>query len=180
MSESKLNSWKILKKRDVMKQLPDDFQYPEVRLSPTAPRIEKRICCLVSNYCEEDIDREYQKLILSQEWLDWHNSIAETAMNDYDRMESPPIETHHAADASVELNSGTEKPEKKPFFFCMTVCHHRTDAPIGKRCGVVFAYSEEEAEEIAWEKYGSNASCKLWVEEVPEDGYSFCVYKSEI
>lgn len=70
--------------------------------------------------------------------------------------------------------------EKKPFFFCMTVCNRRTEAPIGKRCGVVFADSEGEAERIAWEKYGSDAACKLWVEEVPEDGYDFTVYKSEI
>lgn len=70
--------------------------------------------------------------------------------------------------------------DKKAFFFCMTVCSARTGAPLGKRCGVVFAKSEEEAENIAWEKYGSDATCKLWVEEVPEEGYSFCVYKSEI
>lgn len=68
----------------------------------------------------------------------------------------------------------------KAFFFCMTICSARTGAALGKRCGVVFADSEDEAESIAWEKYGSDSACSLWVEEVPEDGYDFTVYKSEI
>ncbi|MCM1221711.1 MAG: hypothetical protein NC548_45290 [Lachnospiraceae bacterium] len=67
----------------------------------------------------------------------------------------------------------------KPYFFCMTVCS-RTGAPIGKRCGVVFANSQDEAFDKAWDKYGNDFSCKLWVEEVTEDGYNFTVYKSEI
>ncbi len=68
----------------------------------------------------------------------------------------------------------------KPYFFSMTVCSSRTGAPLGKQCGVVFADSQEEASDKAWNKYGSDNACKLWVEEVPEDGYSFIVYKSEI
>lgn len=68
----------------------------------------------------------------------------------------------------------------KPYFFCLTVCSRRTGAPIGKKTGVVFADTEERAKEIAWEKHGSEASCKLWVEEVPPEGMSFMVYKSEI
>lgn len=70
--------------------------------------------------------------------------------------------------------------EKKAYFFCMTVCHHRTGAHIGKRCGVVFASDANEAERIAWDKYGSNNACLLWVEEVPTDGFVFTVYKREI
>lgn len=69
---------------------------------------------------------------------------------------------------------------KKPYFFCMTVCHHRTGAHIGKRCGVVFALDIDEAECIAWDKYGNDNSCQPWVEEIPADGYDFTVYKSEI
>lgn len=69
---------------------------------------------------------------------------------------------------------------KKVFFFCMTVCHRRTGAHIGKRCGVVLADSKEEAERIAWDKYGSDNTCLFWAEEVPMDGYDFTVYKSEI
>ena len=53
---------------------------------------------------------------------------------------------------------------KKIFFFCMTVCHHRTGAHIGKRCGVVRASNQEEAERVAWDKYGNDATCQLWVE----------------
>lgn len=68
----------------------------------------------------------------------------------------------------------------KPYFFCMTVCHHRTGTPIGKRCGVVFADSESEAETIAWERHGNDTSCQLWVEEITEKGFDFTVYKSEI
>lgn len=66
------------------------------------------------------------------------------------------------------------------YFFCMTVCHRRTGAPLGKRCGVVFADSNEDAERIAWEKYGGDTACKLWVERVPDGGFDFTVYKSEI
>ncbi len=69
---------------------------------------------------------------------------------------------------------------KKAFFFCLTVCSRRTGAPIGKRCGVVWANSANEAEDIAWEKYGNDSSCELWVEEIDETGFSFTVYKSEI
>lgn len=69
---------------------------------------------------------------------------------------------------------------KKIFFFCMTVCHHRTDEHIGKRCGVVLADTEEEAERIAQEKHGNDATYQLWVEEVTTDSYGFTVYKSEI
>ena len=70
--------------------------------------------------------------------------------------------------------------DRNPYFFCMTVCHHRTGAPIGKRCGIVFAGSAEAAERAAWEKYGGDTACQLWVEPVPEDGFGFTVYKSEI
>ena len=70
--------------------------------------------------------------------------------------------------------------DRKVFFFCMTVCSHRTGAPLGKRCGVVFAESTEEAEHTAWEKYGSDTACQLWVSLIPEDGFDFTVYKSEI
>ena len=66
------------------------------------------------------------------------------------------------------------------YFFCMTICHHRTGTPRGKRCGVVFADSAGDAERIAWEKYGSDAACNLWVEQVPDDGFDLTVYKSEI
>lgn len=69
---------------------------------------------------------------------------------------------------------------KKAYFFCMTVCNYRTGEHIGKRCGVVFASSSDEAERIAWEKYGGDFVCLPWVEEVPTDGYEFTVYKSEI
>lgn len=70
--------------------------------------------------------------------------------------------------------------DKTAYFFCMTVCHRRTGAPLGKRCGVVFAGSAGDAESAAWEKYGSDDACRLWVEPVPDDGFDFTVYKSEI
>lgn len=69
---------------------------------------------------------------------------------------------------------------KKIFFFGMIVCHHRTGEHIGKRCGVVLADNKEEAEHIAWDKYGNDATCQLWVEEVTGDSYDFTVYRSEI
>ena len=70
--------------------------------------------------------------------------------------------------------------DKKIFFFCMTVCHRRTGEHIGKRCGVVLADSKEDAERIAWDKYGNDSTCQLWVEEVTADSYDFTVYRSEI
>lgn len=60
--------------------------------------------------------------------------------------------------------------ESKAYFFCMTVTHHRTGADVGKRCGVIFAASPEEAEQIAWDRYGNDYTCRLWIEEVQEDG----------
>lgn len=75
---------------------------------------------------------------------------------------------------------GGKEPAKKPYFFCMTVCARRTGAAMGRRCGVVMADSSKLAEELAWERFGGDTACKLWVEEVPEDGYSYTVYKSEI
>ena len=68
----------------------------------------------------------------------------------------------------------------KPYFFGMTITSKRPGEPIGKRCGVVFADSEDAALETAWDKFGSDTDCKPWVEEVPEDGMSFTVYKSQI
>lgn len=70
--------------------------------------------------------------------------------------------------------------EKKAYFFCMTVCHHRHGAHIGKRCGVVFASNPDEAERIAWDKYGNDNTCLPWVEEITDEGFDFTVYKSEI
>ena len=70
--------------------------------------------------------------------------------------------------------------DKSAYFFCMTVCHGRTGAPLGKRCGVVFADSIKAAERAAWDKYGSDTACGLWVEPVPDGGFDFTVYKSEI
>ena len=75
---------------------------------------------------------------------------------------------------------GGKEPARKPYFFCMTVCARRTGAAIGRRCGVVMADGPEPAEELAWERFGGNSACKLWVDEVPEDGYDYNVYKSEI
>ena len=73
-----------------------------------------------------------------------------------------------------------EESIRKPYFFCMTVCAQRTGAAIGRRCGVVMADNQESAELTAWERFGDDSACKLWAEEVPEDGYDYTVYKSEI
>ena len=73
-----------------------------------------------------------------------------------------------------------EEPIRKPYFFCMTVCAQRTGAAIGRRCGVVMADNQESAELTAWERFGGEDACKLWAQEVPNDGYEYTVYKSEI
>lgn len=61
----------------------------------------------------------------------------------------------------------------KAYLFSMTLCHYRTFTPMGKSFGVVFAEDEEQALQIAWDKYGSDLACKLSVQEVPEGG-SIC------
>lgn len=66
------------------------------------------------------------------------------------------------------------------YFFGMTVVSARTCAPIGKRVGVVFADDADHARDIAWKRYGNDTACQLWVEEIPETGFDFTVYKSEI
>ena len=68
----------------------------------------------------------------------------------------------------------------KPYFFGMTVCHPRTGAHIARKCGVVFAESQEEALELAWKKYGTDNDCEPWVEEIPESGYVHAVYNGMI
>ena len=73
-----------------------------------------------------------------------------------------------------------ENPDRKPYFFCPTVCSHRTGAHLAKKVGIVYASSREEAETLVWEKHGSDISCEPWVDEVSEEGYEFTVYKSEI
>lgn len=70
--------------------------------------------------------------------------------------------------------------DKKAYFFCMTVCHHRTGAAIGKRCGIVFVDSATDAERIVQEKYGGDNTYLPWIQEITEEGFAFTVYKSEI
>ena len=65
---------------------------------------------------------------------------------------------------------------EKPYFFTMKVHHHRDDREIATRTGIVFAENNDQAEEKAWSKYGSDSSCKLDVWEVSGDSESFCAY----
>lgn len=82
--------------------------------------------------------------------------------------------------ALASLSEEAKPAVKKPYFFCMTVCDMRVSFPIGCRCGVVLADCQESAEKIAWERFGGGNACKLWAQEVPEDGYDYTVFKSEI
>lgn len=70
--------------------------------------------------------------------------------------------------------------KKNPYFFCITLCSPRTQAKIAKKVGVVYADNSEDAEKIVWERYWNDTACEPWVEEIPEDGYCFTVFKSEI
>ena len=80
----KITGWDITTKRDIMPLLPNNVQIPEVRLTPTAPRVEKRVSCLVSRYDVNDLQSAYDALTSSQEWLDWHNQKASDAMAEYE------------------------------------------------------------------------------------------------
>ena len=68
----------------------------------------------------------------------------------------------------------------KAWFFCMTVVSPRTGARLGKRVGIVFADNADHAQNVAWDRFGSDNTCQLWVEYVPETGLDFTVYKSSI
>lgn len=94
----------------------------------------------------------------------------------FDSLPAAKLDLLTRARGALEGNA----PTPKPYFFCMTVCSRRTGAAIGRRCGVVLADSQESAELTAWERFGNDSACKLWVEEVTEDGYDYTVYKSEI
>lgn len=61
------------------------------------------------------------------------------------------------------------------YFFVMSVCG-RNGSEIGKRVGFVRATNEEEAEEKAWERFGSDYSCGMDVWLADEDGESFTAY----
>lgn len=65
----------------------------------------------------------------------------------------------------------------KPFFFTLDIGHYRTGQIIGKNTGVVFAESIEQAQQIAWEKYGGDNCCCLDVWEIGEDGTSYTVWR---
>lgn len=85
-----------------------------------------------------------------------------------------------AYNSVMELEHLGDQYLKTPFLFCMTLCHYRTGAHMGKSFGVVFADSEEDAENIVWDKYGGDLSCELWVKEVPKDGTCHTIYKNMI
>lgn len=68
----------------------------------------------------------------------------------------------------------------KPYFFTLNQGSRRTGTPIAKICGVVFASDETEAGEKAWALRGNDAASCLQVYPVPDEGFSFTVYKSEI
>lgn len=68
----------------------------------------------------------------------------------------------------------------KPYFFKMKVSHWRTGKILAVHCGVVYAANEEEAERIAWVKYGNDYTCGLEVWEVTEEGFDYTVYLSEM
>lgn len=85
-----------------------------------------------------------------------------------------------ARDAMKDQELLGEQYTKIPYIFCMTLCHHRTGASMGKIFGAVFAENIDEAESIAWEKCGGDLCCELWVEEVPRDGTSHTIYKNMI
>lgn len=81
LEAEKITGCEIVKKQDVLPHLPQGFKVPEdIRLSPNAPRIEKRVSCLVSYYDIATIQAAYNKLLYSQDWLDWHNNNASAAM----------------------------------------------------------------------------------------------------
>lgn len=89
LERERVTGWEIAAKGAVVPYLPEGCQIPtDIRLTPAAPRIEKRVSCLVSYYTEASVSAAYQKLLLSQAWLDWHNDIAEKALADHELREA--------------------------------------------------------------------------------------------
>ncbi len=69
----------------------------------------------------------------------------------------------------------------KPYYFTMTVCHHRTMEHLAVNTGIVQAESEEEARQRAWDLAGSNLCCGLKIFEVDLDkGFTYTIYKCGI
>jgi len=73
---------------------------------------------------------------------------------------SQPLQNTGKGDI-IEIPDCEEEPKVKVYFFGMTVCSARTDEHIGKMTGVVFADNPEQAESLAWEKYGNDRTCGL-------------------
>ena len=62
LEAEKITGCEIVKKQDVLPHLPHDFKVPEdIRLSPNAPRIEKRVSCLASYYDIATVQAAYHK-----------------------------------------------------------------------------------------------------------------------
>ena len=66
-----------------------------------------------------------------------------------------------ARDALKNHDFSGERHLNAPYIFGMTLCHRRTGAHIGKAYGAVFADSLDDAENIAWEKFGGDLCCEL-------------------
>lgn len=61
------------------------------------------------------------------------------------------------------------------YFFVMAV-YGRNENEIGKRVGFVRAANSEEAEDKAWELFGSDSCAFQEIWKADEDGESFTVY----
>lgn len=68
----------------------------------------------------------------------------------------------------------------KPFFFTLDIGHYRTGEIIGKCTGVVFAEDAEQAERVAWKKYGGDNCCALSVWEIGPDGTNYTVWRGNL
>ena len=64
----------------------------------------------------------------------------------------------------------------KLYFFTMTQCSFRTGASLGKTVGVIYATTQDEAEDKAWKKYGNDGACSFEVWEVAGESESFTVF----
>ena len=68
LKSASITDYEIIKVPEALKRLPAGFQVPEVRLFPGAPRAEKQILVLVSNYDPDGLERKLGEIELSEEY----------------------------------------------------------------------------------------------------------------
>lgn len=77
LQECQITGWQIMSLMEARQYLPEGYVVPEVRLSPGAPRVEKRVLVFVSYYSPEDMTRKLERLSSDPDIIAWQNNGAD-------------------------------------------------------------------------------------------------------